>query len=143
MTLVLVLQLSATLAMVGLIWFVQVVHYPMFALVGHSAFVKYERVHQKRTTWVVAPIMLLELATAIIWLWQSSGNGRVGAIAGLSLLVVIWLSTMVLQVPCHHALSHEFTESKYKHLIATNWIRTVAWTGRAILLIYFVSTPAN
>ena len=28
----------ATLAMVGLIWFVQVVHYPLFAKVGNSCF---------------------------------------------------------------------------------------------------------
>ena len=35
---IVLLQLASTLAMVGLIWFVQVVHYPLFEKVGAGGF---------------------------------------------------------------------------------------------------------
>ena len=57
---------AATGVMTGLIWFVQVVHYPLLARVGAASFVEYERAHVRRTTWVVAPAMLVEAATAIV-----------------------------------------------------------------------------
>ena len=53
---VLYLHAASTLSMVGLIWFVQVVHYPLFARV-EQGFIAYEQIHQQRTTWVVAPLM--------------------------------------------------------------------------------------
>jgi len=51
----LVAHAAATLVMVGVIWFVQVVHYPLMARVSASEFAAYEREHQNRTTFVVAP----------------------------------------------------------------------------------------
>ena len=50
--------------MTGLIWFVQIVHYPLFLRVGADAFRTFSAEHQRRTTRVVAPLMLLEIATA-------------------------------------------------------------------------------
>ena len=64
MTVTLLLQLAAALFMTGLIWFVQVVHYPLFSETGSSAFVHYEQQHVRRTSWVVIPPMVLEAATA-------------------------------------------------------------------------------
>ncbi|NIP85737.1 MAG: hypothetical protein GTO03_09310, partial [Planctomycetales bacterium] len=60
----LLIQLATTLMMAGLIWFVQIVHYPLFAAVGEGEFPAFERKHQRLTTCVVAPLMLAELATA-------------------------------------------------------------------------------
>ena len=62
---ILLTQFASTLFMVGLIWFVQIVHYPLFAGVGADQFSQYEQQHQQLTTYVVMPVMLLELATAI------------------------------------------------------------------------------
>ena len=61
---VLLVHLTATLVMVGVIWFVQIVHYPLMAQVPRSGFAAYERDHQRRTTFVVAPAMLVEAVTA-------------------------------------------------------------------------------
>ena len=63
--LILLLQAAATLPMVGLIWFVQIVHYPLFGEVGHDRFADYERNHQNRTTLVVAPLMLVEASNRL------------------------------------------------------------------------------
>ena len=65
----LLLQVAATLCMVGLIWFVQIVHYPLLAQVGRDGFRRYEMDHQRLTTWVVAPLMLTELTTAFLMIW--------------------------------------------------------------------------
>ena len=57
-------HVAATAAMTGLIWFVQLVHYPLFARVGVADFTAYEREHVRRTGLLVAPLMLLEALTA-------------------------------------------------------------------------------
>ena len=59
MELLLLAHAGTTLFMVGLVWFVQVVHYPLFGRVGEDEFVAYSRL----TGWVVGPPMLLEAAT--------------------------------------------------------------------------------
>ena len=55
-----------TLVMVGVIWFVQIVHYPLMARVSRGEFAAYASEHQRRTTFVVAPAMLIEAVTASV-----------------------------------------------------------------------------
>lgn len=57
-------HLLATTAMVGLIWFVQVMHYPLSAAVGSDGFVRYERLHQRRTSLAVGPLMAVQLVSS-------------------------------------------------------------------------------
>ena len=45
--------LASTLFMTGLIWFVQVVHYPLFSEVEPGDFLRYHAAHPRRTTRVV------------------------------------------------------------------------------------------
>lgn len=134
--LVMALQVASTLFMVGLIWFVQVVHYPLFADVGRDGFADYEQRHTKRTTWVVFPPMLIELATAVLLFWYRPvglPNWQIGL--GIVLLLVIWLSTALLQVPCHRVLAEGFDGATQRRLVATNWIRTVSWSLRGVLVL--------
>ena len=91
---VLLLQLFSTVAMLGVIWFVQVVHYPLMERVGEEEFCRYERDHQRRTTMVVAPLMLTEAGTALLLLWvRPSSVPFAPCLVGLLLLAVVWLST--------------------------------------------------
>lgn len=138
--LVLPLNLFSTLAMVGLIWFVQIVHYPMLRNVGDESFLDYIRLHQRLTTWVVAPFMLIEAFTAVGLVYWSPGNiSATWWWTGIALIFVIWLSTAALQVPRHGALvEHGFSMTQYSSLLATNWIRTAAWTARGILMTTIV-----
>lgn len=119
-----------TVAMTGLIWFVQVVHYPLFAAVGESGFRAYESRHAVLTTRVVAPLMLAEVAAA---LWLLASRPSTVTIAGAVLLAGIWLSTAALQVPCHRRLAGGWDAAVAARLVATNWIRTAAWTARGLL----------
>ncbi|MBD0320224.1 MAG: hypothetical protein ICV87_07820 [Gemmatimonadetes bacterium] len=130
------LHVAATGMMIGVIWFVQIVHYPLFAMVGRDGFAAYEATHSRRTTFVVVMPMLVELATgAYLALRPPPAVSPVAMWAGLALIGVIWLSTWLLQVPGHRALEAGFDPAAHRALVATNWIRTVAWTARGILLL--------
>ena len=61
------------------------------------------------------------------------------AIAGISLVAVIWLSTAFIQVPCHNRLVDGFDEEAHSRLVGSNWIRTVAWTIRGVLSLAMLS----
>jgi hypothetical protein len=132
---ILVAQLFSTLAMVGLIWFVQLVHYPLFVRVGQSGFHEYEVCHQRRTTVVVAPLMLLEALSTILLLWirPAGVNGEM-AWVGLVLLLAIWASTYLLQVPAHAKLAKHFDLRTHRWLVLSNWVRTAGWTARGLLV---------
>lgn len=136
---VLLLQAFSTISMVGLIWFVQIVHYPLFDRVGQQNFRGYESAHQTRTTLVVAPLMLTEAASAILVLamWptaQSSGLPWFGA----ALLAAIWASTFLLQVPAHEKLSRSYDARTHRWLVNSNWFRTFAWSLRGVLCCYML-----
>lgn len=138
---ILLSQLAATLCMTGLIWFVQLVHYPLFAFVGQTGSAVYEAEHARRTTWVVAPLMCIELATAFLFLLPRLRPAPVSAAAawsGLALVGAIWLSTALVQVPLHTRLGAGFHLPTIEQLVATNWIRTIAWTARSALMLVWV-----
>ncbi len=126
----LLVNAATTFFMVGVIWFVQIVHYPLFSSVGEAAFSEYERHHARRTGWVVAVPMLLELGTAIAMVWVIGGAL---AWCGLSLLAVAWVSTGLWQVPAHRRLEGGFDAVIHRRLLQTNWVRTVAWSARGII----------
>lgn len=122
----------STLVMVGIIWFVQVVHYPMFALVGVREFPNWQQRNTRQTTLVVGPPMLVELMTAAGLLLL---RGDRLAVAGAVLLVVIWASTALLQVPAHNRLERGFDAAVHRRLVQTNWVRTVCWSARGVVAL--------
>lgn len=133
--LLLIVHAAATWVMVGVILFVQVVHYPLFFGVGGTGFARYEQSHVRRTSIVVMPFMLLELTTLVmLLLYRPAAPG--GAWLGFSalLLAVVWISTFVLQVPCHRRLEAGFDVAAVRRLVATNWLRTVAWVARGVVV---------
>ena len=134
--LLLIANAAATWFMAGLIWFVRVVHYPMFADVGPDAFAAYHRRHTSRTTWVVIGPMCVELLTAagLVWTRRAAWTW-----AGLALVVLIWASTGLVQVPRHDRLGRGYDAAVVRSLRRTNWVRTVAWTIRAGLLAWAVN----
>jgi hypothetical protein len=132
-------HVASTVYMVGLICFVQVVHYPLMGAIGDSEFSAYEQRHMSLTTWVVAPPMLVEAATALLLFWFRPTGVSIGFVwAGVVLLAIIWLSTAFLQVPCHETLSNGFDADVHRRLVSTNWIRVVAWSLRGLLVLWMI-----
>ena len=137
---VLLTHLAATLVMVGVIWFVQVVHYPLFERVGKAGFSAYSAAHSYLTGLVVGPPMLLETATALALLFvRPAGVPAVLVWAGLALLALVWFSTGLLQVPRHRALGLGFDALDHRSLVLSNWVRTGAWSVRGLLVLWMAA----
>jgi hypothetical protein len=137
----LVAQAVASGMMAGIIWFVQVVHYPLFAAVTGPHEADYARENQARTSLVVLPPMLVE-AVAAGWIaaWPPAGVGRGPALAGLALVGLVWLSTLAVQMPLHARLAREgHAVGVVTTLVRTNWPRTLVWTARAILAAWMLA----
>lgn len=119
--------------MTGVIWFIQIVHYPLMRKIGEEAFIDYERHHQDRTFYVVGFQMIIELVTGVWLLLQQSYNPLQWYNIGL--LCIIWASTFFIQSPLHGKLDKEYRIEWQQKLVNTNWIRTLAWTLRSLILL--------
>ena len=142
MHLLFLVQLSSTLALFGLIWFVQIVHYPLHALVSPADFPHYEAEHARRTGYVAAPLMILELATAAAMLLPHLRPSHIPATQawlGFGLVALLWLSTFAVQVPLHNRLHRAHDLGAIHQLIRTNLVRTLLWSLRAALVLYWIA----
>ena len=136
-SLIFILHLGSTLYMVGLIWFVQLVHYPLHGWVGTQTFALYQQKHMQWTSLAVGPAMLIEAATTLfLFLYPMQKLPSWAFLVGLILLGIVWLSTAFLQVPAHNQLLHSFNSSAHNTLVWSNWIRTIAWTARGALILW-------
>ena len=135
----LLLNFSSTWAMVGLIWLIQIVHYPLFLKVGERQFKEYSEDHQRLITYVVLPLMLVELGTAVVlWFSRPHGISNASVIAGLALVLLIWGSTFLIQVPQHSKLLVGYDPEICRQLVFGNWIRTIAWSLRGLVTAWMV-----
>lgn len=146
---VLIAHALCTWAMLGLVLFVGVVHYPLMTRVGRDGFALYERAHTARTTLVVAPLMLAELATAALILLHAlsppaGGPPRVQpwlAALGAALALGVWAVTFLRNVPAHRALGHGFDPAAHRSLLAWHWARTALWAARGAVAAAMLTHP--
>ena len=140
----LIAQLLVSGFLSGLIWTIQVVHYPLMARVGVDQFAQYERLHSASITPLVGPAMLAEAAIAgLLLVHRPPAVSAWMAWTGALLVVAIWAVTFFVSVPCHAALAQGFDAAAHDRLVATNWLRTVAWTGRAALAAWMLWLAFN
>lgn len=130
MNTLLIIHLVCCFLMTGIIWLVQVILYPNFFLVGENEFSAVHRFHTQRITWLVAPLMSLELFTGA-WLYLNSPNSFF--FWNLVSIVSLWLLTAFVNVPTHNRLKYDSRISK-KNLVYRNWPRTLIWTVRSLAL---------
>lgn len=137
MTVVLV-HAAATWAMVGFIWTIQVLQYPLMAAVPAEGFAGFERAHRIRVTVVIAVFGPLEVVTAA-WLAAAPGDVPAGLTvpAGV-LLAAIWVATALHYAPLHGRLADGFDAAAHRRLVITNWFRTAAWTARGVLALWML-----
>lgn len=134
---VLLTNAASTFALTGLIWTIQLVHYPAFRYIAEPKFIEFEAFHQRQISWVVVPLMLVELATAVVlFAWRPASLPLNFAIAGMVIVLAIWACTFAVQVPLHNRLTQGYNLAAIDALVHTNWIRTVLWSLRAALLLW-------
>jgi len=143
----LIVHLAATAFMAGVIWYVQLVHYPLMEGWPLDDFPRWEAAHRGRTGLVVVPAMLVEGLSAILILaLHPRGVDRRLAWTGAGLLLAIWASTFLIQVPLHERLSAGWDPSAHAWLMQSNWLRTALWSGRlvvAALMLHRWATGAS
>jgi hypothetical protein len=126
------IHLAVTWMLVGLIWVVQILVYPQFRRVAPAEFKDYHFAHCFRIGLIIAPLLFIEIATSAWLLYE--GRQTQPFIVSTGLIPVIWLCTAVFQAPIHLRLMRGFDAPLIRRLILTNWIRTLAWTARGILV---------
>jgi hypothetical protein len=129
---VLISHLAVTWMLVGLIWVMQLLVYPQFRRVGEDEFVKYHFAHCLRVGLIVAPLLAIEAFTAACLLYQ--GHRERGFAISVVLIPVIWLLTATTYAPLHTRLMLGRDPATLRRLIAANWLRTLAWTARGLLV---------
>ena len=133
----LTLHAAATWFMVGVIWLIQLVHYPMFAFLDRAKFKRSHAFHSKVTTCIVMPAMLLELALSAVLVWRD-GLANWPAPAGFALVALLWALTFFVMVPLHRRLEAEgFDSEVHATLLRWNWMRTFAWSARGIIAAFW------
>lgn len=133
--LVFLISLAAGWFMAGLIWETQRVHYPLFDLADRGRWDEFHRRHVNAITPIVFVVMTSELVTSVWLLFaRPSGLAMWVAIVSAVLAIGMWVSTAALQIPAHGSLRRGYTDASYRRLVGTNWIRTIGWTVRAIVM---------
>ena len=130
-------HLIFTSIMTGVIWVIQIVHYPSFHFIEKELYTAFQKFHMNKISIIVIPIMLAELITGMMLFLDRSSKSPF-LIISFVILVLIWLITGVFFSKAHNELIAGYQELVINQLVAMNWIRTLLWTLRLLLLTYFV-----
>ncbi len=132
----------STLFLCGLIWTIQIVHYPLFSDVlagtGKTAFHTYLEAHNKKITnlvtvpWAIQGLSALALNPLIFDIsWAAM-------LANWALSALLLVSTLFLQIPIHTQLLDSPTQQLIDRLVLTNWVRTAGWTGQGAIAVFWL-----
>ena len=137
---VLVANLVSTMVMVGVIWFVQVVHYPLLSIVPVESASSTAVEHQRRTGYVVgAPMAIEGFSTLALLAMRPDQVSWWMPWAGGVLLAIALGSTVLLSVPRHARMAAAPDDRVGRELVLTNWPRTIAWTLRGVLCVVMLA----
>lgn len=136
MTLALANLVDAAL-LCGLIWTIQLVHYPLFARVPAAGWPVYEAEHQQRITVLVLPLMVANVGLALALLLDGAQPEGV-AVLNAALAGGVFLATGLVYAPMHGRLSTAHDPDLIRRLVRLNWLRTVAWTAQVACAVALV-----
>jgi hypothetical protein len=134
------LHFFAVSFMTGVIWIIQLIHYPSFRDISPERFSQFHQFHSSQITWVVGPVMMIQLLTAVglVSVRPSFVSALMsGAFLGLS--AAVFFVTAFFSVPAHQELSLGFQDGPHQTLVVTNWIRTVLWSAHSVLCLWILS----
>jgi len=127
------LHFMASSIMVGVIWVIQLVHYPSFHFVDKLRYPNFQSFHMTRISYVVIPVMLTELITLIL-LFYTMDDMNILLVLSAIMLFSVWVITAVFFSGAHQKLTLGYDKSVVDGLIKMNWLRTLLWTFRLILV---------
>ena len=141
---VLLTHAAATMFMAGVIWTIQIVHYPLFSYADRERFTPFHNDHSRRITWIVGAGMGVELLSALaLVVWTPERVGRPLAVFAFGVLALVHVATVTLSIPSHNRLGGGWNEIAHRRLVSTNWVRTIGWTVRAALALVMIARFAQ
>lgn len=120
--------------LVGIILSTQFVSYPLFLTVDQNQFKIYHDFYTKSVSYIVVPFMLLEIFTNAFNLYNINDIYPLYFVSTF-LLLFVWLSTILIQVPLHNSINLDYDALQIKQLINSNWIRTILWISKLLILV--------
>jgi hypothetical protein len=133
--------------MVGMIWTIHYVHYPLFAHVGESTYVAFQSEHVNRIgkllllPWLIEGVTLL--AVLILAFLGQRRDLRVPAfLNGLGMAIALIISG-VWSAPAHGELADGFDAAIHNRLMTANLVRSFAWTLCGICAVWIVARVWN
>ncbi len=131
-----IIHLAATWALVGLIWTIQVAHYPSFDAIDRDEYRRFQAAHMTKMGSLVGPPWLIEgLGVLAVFLLAPTTTTQLLAVVGGLLEAVVIAVTLRASIPAHEKLSNGFDEATMSELLRTNWWRTWAWTARGVIAV--------
>ena len=127
------IQLVCNSYLVSLVFMTQFITYPTFLNIDIDKFSDYHRKYVNNISFIVAPVMLIELLTLSLIAYFSS---EFLIIKSLILLLVIWLTTFFIMIPSHNRISKSYNKKEIISLINYNWVRTILWSFKLLLIIF-------
>ena len=131
------IHLVMTSIMVGVIWVIQLVHYPSFHFIKLNMYTVFQKFHMEKISIIVIPVMVAELVTAFLLLYYEESRNTL-LIISVIILIFIWGITVVFFSGVHNKLMVGYNEIIVNHLVVMNWVRTLLWTMRLLLLFSFL-----
>ena len=132
----LMIHIISTSIMVGVIWVMQLVHYPSFKYVKESDYIIFQKYHMSNISYIVFPVMFTELITALLIFF--SGEKSLFFVLSLICLFLIWVITGVLFTKYHSILKEGKDLMIIEKMIKANWIRALLWTMRLIMILFVI-----
>ena len=127
------IQIVCNSYLVSLVFMTQFITYPTFLHIDKDKFSEYHRKYVNNISFIVAPVMLIELLTLSLIAYFSS---EFLIIKSLILLLVIWLTTFFIMIPSHNRISKSFNKKEIISLTNYNWVRTILWSFKLLLIIF-------
>lgn len=133
-------NLLVTFYLIGLVWLIQVVQYPGFAKVGAKNFLEYHQSHVSSIFWVVAIPMVIELILSLgLLIARPPQVDMILNVFLFAMVLLVWGVTFFIAIPLHNQLdANGLNLEVVRKLTNINWIRTIAWTLRGMVLAYII-----
>lgn len=119
---------ASVFALFGLVWTIQLVHYPLFKYVEAPHWPRVHSFHSRNITFIVFPLMLIELLTSVQLFMEASNFTN---IVSLTCALFSWLLTAAVFIPLHHRIATRPLLDVFSLLVRLNWLRTLIWTAAA------------
>lgn len=121
-----------SIALIGLIWTIQMVHYPSFRFVDQRQWERFHGHHTFSISIIVMPPMLIEMTLSVYFVFAQPGWLTYTC---LVMVIAIWINTFFQAVPLHNKLAKSKDLSIIKKLVQVNWIRTFLWSIKGMLVL--------